>query len=70
MVRIIVSRSYTSGKNYIEAAGLSTDDKPVAGIITGSKFTEVDTGDQYLFDETGNGTWTKVAAGYTAPAEG
>ena len=47
--------------------GKSTDSKPLTGIVTGSKFTEVDTGDVYLFDESGDGTWTKVAAGWTDP---
>lgn len=43
MIRNIVERS-VANLMYIEAYGLSTDDKPVGGIITGSKFTEVDTG--------------------------
>ena len=67
MVRIINERLITKDKKYVEAFGLSTDDKPVAGIITGSKFTEVNTGDVYLFDETSTGTWTKVAAGWVDP---
>ena len=70
MVRIIVEETFVPEKKYIEAAGLSTDSKPTAGIVTGSKFTEVNTGDVYLFDETGDGTWTKVAAGYVAPDAG
>lgn len=56
MVRILVDQTYSSGKRYIEAAGLSTDTMPAAGIITGSKFHEVDTGIDYAFDET-NGVW-------------
>lgn len=69
MVRFIVEKTFTNGKRYVEAFGLSTDDKPVTadGIITGSKFTEVNTGDEYLFDETSTGTWTKVKAGYVDP---
>lgn len=67
MVRSIVDRTFVPGKKYIEAYGKSTDDKPLSGIVTGSKFTEVDTGDVYLFDESGDGTWTKVAAGWTDP---
>lgn len=59
MIRAIVERAFTPEKNYVELFGLSTDNKPTAGIVTGSKFTEVDTGDEYLFDETGSGTWTK-----------
>ena len=67
MVRTVVERTFVPGKKYVEAYGLSTDDKPLTGIITGSKFTEVNTGDVYLFDETGDGTWTKVAAGWVDP---
>ena len=39
--------------------GLSTDSKPTTGLVTGSSFVEVDTGDAYLFDEVGS-TWHKV----------
>lgn len=67
MIRTIVERAFTPDKKYVEMFGKSTDNKPLTGIITGSKFTEVDTGDVYLFDESGDGTWTKVAAGYVDP---
>lgn len=67
MVRTIIKRPFTVDKVYAEFFGLSRDDKPTAGIVTGSKFTEVDTGDVYLFDETSSGTWTKVAAGWVDP---
>ena len=30
-----------------------------AGVVTGSKFQEVNTGDEYLYDESGSGTWYK-----------
>ena len=56
MIRIIVDRPFEGGKNYIEAAGLSTDTKPTGTIITGSLFLEADTGKVYVFDETGAGT--------------
>lgn len=55
MVRVIVDQLLTGGKHYIEAAGLSTDTKPTGDIITGSKFTEADTGIEYLFDESSGG---------------
>ena len=67
MVRTISERLITKDKKYAELFGLSTEDKPTKGLITGSKFTEVNTGDVYLFDETSNGTWTKVAAGWVDP---
>lgn len=59
MIRNLKDQAFVPGKNYIEAAGLSTDQKPTAGIITGSRFLEVDTGDIYEFDEV-SGTWSKV----------
>lgn len=67
MVRAIVNKPFTGNLSYAEFFGKRTDDKPVSGIVTGSKFTEVDTGDVYLFDETSTGTWTKVAAGWVDP---
>lgn len=36
--------------NYVEIAGLSSESKPTAGIISGSKFTEVNTGKHFVFD--------------------
>ena len=61
MIRIIVEQAFTPDKNYIEASGLSTDTKPTDGIITGSLFLEVNTGDVYAFDEIGS-EWNKIAA--------
>ena len=61
MIRNIVERS-VANLMYIEAYGLSTDDKPVDGIITGSKFTEVDTGIESIFDEV-SGTWSAMNTG-------
>ena len=62
MVRITVHQQLTENKSYIEAAGLSTDTKPAAGIATGSLFLEVNTGDVYAFDETDVGEWNKIAS--------
>lgn len=56
MVRVLVSRIHQDDKNYIEAVCLSSDEKPAAGIITGSLCVEADTGNVYIFDEVG-GTW-------------
>lgn len=61
MVRILLFEAHTSGKNYIEAVGLSIDAKPTENIITGSTFLEVDTADVYFFDEVGE-TWYKAGA--------
>ena len=56
MVRKLTDRYFEGNKKYVEMFGLSDDDKPDVDLVTGSKFTEVDTGDVYLFDETGGGT--------------
>lgn len=60
MIRIIVDRPFDGDKKYIEAAGLSTDTKPTGTIITGSLFLEADTGNVFVYDETGSGTWTEI----------
>lgn len=67
MIRKLVDRYFDQEKKYAEMFGKSTDNKPLTGLVTGSKFTEVDTGDVYLFDESGDGTWTKVSAGWVDP---
>ena len=59
MVRELVNKGFDSDQFYVEYAGLSTDTKPTAGLVTGSTFMEVDTGNVYLFDEVGE-TWKKV----------
>ena len=61
MVRILHYCQITENYAYAEFAGLASDDKPV-GYITGSKFTEVDTGKEYLYDEE-SGVWTAINAG-------
>ena len=62
MIRVIVNRAFSYGLDYIEAYGLSSDDKPVTGIVTGSRFTEVDTGVEYRFDEV-TATWVPQNSG-------
>lgn len=42
-----------------EYAGLSTDEKPTAGVRNGSSFIEMDTGKVYLFNETA-GEWVEI----------
>lgn len=53
MIRITTERIIEGNKKYIEGAGLSTDTKPTTGIVTGSIFTEIDTGKVFFFNETG-----------------
>lgn len=52
MIRYLKNERYTSDKRLIYAEGLSTDTKPTTGLITGSKFIEIDTGIFWVFDET------------------
>lgn len=47
---------------YWDIRGLSTDDKPVAGIPNGSTFIEIDTAVGYLFDENGK-SWKEIPEG-------
>ena len=65
MVRIIVERAFAGGLKYIEGACVHADTKPTAGIVTGSKLTEADTGDVYMFYEGDSPAWSKIAAGPT-----
>ncbi|MBO5970476.1 MAG: hypothetical protein J6S14_18495 [Clostridia bacterium] len=51
MIRTLKCYTYNEDNRYSELVGLSSDVKPVSGLVTGSKFTEVDTGIVYLFDE-------------------
>lgn len=67
MIRILTNKIFSDGLVYIEGACLSSDTKPTAGIVTGSKFTEADTGDVYMFSEGDSPAWNKIQAGYVAP---
>ena len=64
MVREIVKKLQNDDVNYYEFSGVSTDDKPVHNIATGSLFLEVDTGDVYAFDEEASSgdEWAKIAS--------
>ena len=67
MVRILVGYTIREGVMFIDAAGLSSDTKPTEGIATGSRFTEVDTVAEFLFDEE-SGMWLSQATGRTSIA--
>ena len=58
MIRVVNAGLVEEGKQYVELSGLSTDSKPVAGILNGSLFHEIDTTAIYAFDEE-NATWIK-----------
>ena len=60
-MRTIVSRQFTVDKSYVEIFGTSSESKPTVGIVTGSRYTEVNTGDVYLFNETAS-EWVKQPA--------
>ena len=61
MVRMTNYQYINHEQIYREYAGLSTDTKPTEGIITGSLFMEVDTGNIYAWDEEGE-EWNKLVA--------
>ena len=67
MVRILVGYTIREGVMFIDAAGLSSDIKPTEGIATGSRFIEVDTVAEFLFDEE-SGMWLSQATGRTSIA--
>ena len=46
-------------KSYIEAACLSTDDKPTDGIANGSVCLEMNTGKVFVFNEAGS-AWVEL----------
>jgi hypothetical protein len=56
VIRALVEQTFDASKKYLVLAGLSTDQKPTEGIVSGSSFSEINTGKEYLFDETGE-TW-------------
>ena len=53
----------------VKLVGLSTEQKPTGGMVTGSEFLEVDTGDVYAYNEASTGSWAKIKAGVPADAE-
>ena len=58
MVRILIDRAFDTALHYIEAVGLSADTKPTDGIVSGSIYTEVDTGNVYFFNDV-SGQWVE-----------
>ena len=66
MIRVLSERVFEDGKKLVELAGLSTESKPTAGIVTGSRYICADTGDVYMFYEADSPGWGKIQAGPTA----
>lgn len=60
-IRIIVKERFADGTIIGDGYCNSDDTKPSTGHATGSKMTEVDTGDVYYFDEKDN-DWVKPSA--------
>lgn len=47
--------------HYAEIVGLSTDSKPTTGLVSGSLFTEVNTGKTFVLDAISDtAAWTEV----------
>ena len=68
MVRLTHSTATINDKLYCEFAGLSTDEKPTANLLTGSIFIEVDTSKAYFFDEE-SGEWLEAGIDHTQEEE-
>ena len=62
MIRELVGFAYDGEKKFCDFAGVSSDTKPTGNFITGSRFIEVDTGIEYLYDEESQ-TWTAQGSG-------
>ena len=46
---------------YAELVGVSGEDKPTTGLVSGSRFLEVDTGKTYVFDGISDtAAWNEV----------
>lgn len=66
MIRILEERIIAEGLRYIDGACVSGDTKPTTGIVTGSRLTEADTGDVYMFAEGDTPAWNVIQAGPAA----
>ena len=65
MVRILETKPYTDSLALVKYAGLSTDTMPTTGLVTGSTFLCVDTGDVYAFNEEAESgsEWALITSG-------
>ena len=53
MITIIKNIYFDGDARYIEARGLSTDNKPTTDIANGSMYIEMNTGKVYFYDAEG-----------------
>ena len=56
MISVTNAGQMINGRQYVELSGLSTDEKTTHGVLNGSSFFEMDTGNVYFFDEE-NDVW-------------
>ena len=57
---------------FVRIAGLSSETKPTAGLVSGSEFLEVDTGREFVLDaESDTAAWTErvYATAEVTPSE-
>ena len=53
MITVLKNIYFDGDARYIEAYGLSTDDKPTDDICNGSMYIEMDSGKVYFYDAAG-----------------
>ena len=67
----LVHRPFTEALSYVEIAGTSKESKPTSGIVSGSTFTEVDTGKKFVFDGISTtAAWTEIVVTTAAASAG
>lgn len=68
-VRCIEKKAFEGNKTLCTFAGLAADDKPTGAFVNGTKYICVDSGAEFMYNETA-AEWNQTKAGYTAPADG
>ena len=65
-VRCIEQKAFDGNKTLCKFAGLAADSKPTGNFVNGTSYVCVDTGAEYMYNETA-AEWNQTKAGYTAP---
>lgn len=68
MVTIMNAGIVKEGRQLLDLAGLSTDDKTTDGVLNGSSFLELDTQQVSFYDQE-NDTWIPVGGETTSTAQ-
>ena len=68
MVTIMNAGIVKEGRQLLDLAGLSTDDKTKDGVLNGSSFLELDTQQVSFYDQE-NDAWIPVGGGTTSTAQ-